>query len=103
MFARSAWPSGKLGRVAEAIYDVEVSETINAKINSKKPGITADEVWDVCYSANHQAKWDYDEKNGGWRLLVKGRTFGKRSLLVILHPVDRELGKWRLKTALAED
>ncbi|ULE32873.1 hypothetical protein [Mycobacterium sp. IDR2000157661] len=93
----------RLARVAIPIYDVEISARINEKINSKKPGITKDEVWDVCYSRDHQAKWDYDEGNGGWRLLVKGRTIGGRPLLVILHPEDEDQGKWRLKTAIAED
>lgn len=90
--------------MAVAIYDVEITEWINAKINSKKPGITADEVWDVCYERKrHNARWHNDPNNGGWRLLVTGRTPRGRLLRIILHPVDVEQGKWRLKTAIAED
>jgi hypothetical protein len=95
---------GTLSRVAEAIYDVEISAAINAKINGKNPGVTADEVWDVCYNPrSHNARWHNDPNNDGWRLLVRGRTPGGRLLRIILHPVDVELGKWRLKTAIAED
>lgn len=90
--------------VAVPIYDVEITDGINAKINGKKPGVTADEVWDVCYSPrNHNARWHNDPAHGGWRLLVNGRTPGGRLLRIILHPVDVELGKWRLKTAIAEE
>ena len=90
--------------MAVPIYDVEITAAVNAKINSKKPGITADEVWDVCYhSSNHDARWHNDPNNGGWRLFVKGRTPGGRLLRIILHPVDVEQGKWRLKTVIAEN
>jgi len=85
------------------IYNVEITIAINAKINAKRPGITRYEVWDVCYSRDHQARWNYDPNHGGWRLFVKGRTPGGRLLRIILHPVDVEQGKWRLKTAIAED
>lgn len=90
--------------VSVPIYDVEITSWVNAKINSKKPGVTADEVWDVCYdSKRHNARWHNDPNNGGWRLLVMGRTPAGRSLLIILHPVDVDLGRWALKTAIAED
>ena len=84
-----------------AIYDVEITPRINEKINAKNPGVTKFEVWEVCYSRDHQAGWNHDAKNGGWRLLVTGRTLGDRLLRIILHPVDVEQGKWRLKTAIA--
>ncbi|WP_445160950.1 hypothetical protein ACTXG5_22845 [Mycobacterium sp. Dal123C01] len=86
-----------------AIYDVKISDAINAKINAKQPGLTRFEVWEVCYSRDHNARWNYDPNNGGWRLIVKGRTVDNRLLRAILHPVDVEQGKWALKTAIAED
>lgn len=90
--------------VAVAIYDVEITEWVNKKINAKKPGVTAQEVWDVCYDPKrHNARWHNDPNNGAWRLLVMGRTPGRRLLRIILHPVDVDQGKWRLKTAIAED
>jgi hypothetical protein len=89
-----------LATVAVAIYDVEIPPAINAKINAKKPGVTACEVWEVCYSRSPNARWHNDPKNGGWRLLVKGRTIGGRLLRIILHLVDVEQGKWRLKPLL---
>ncbi|WP_203804019.1 hypothetical protein [Mycobacterium heckeshornense] len=87
--------------MAVPIYEVEITARINAKINSKH-GITADEVLEVCYSTHHVARWHNDPKHG-WRLLVKGRTERGRMLRIILHPVDVELGRWRLKTAIAEN
>jgi hypothetical protein len=90
--------------VALPIYDVEISDWVKAKINAKKPGVTASEVWEVCYDrGRHNARWHNDPNHGGLRLLVMGRTSGGRLLRIILHPVDVELGKWRLKTAIAED
>ncbi|WP_134797005.1 hypothetical protein [Mycobacterium avium] len=89
--------------MAVPIYDVEITDWVNKKINAKKPGITADEVWDVCYEPRrHNARW-HDHPVHGRRLIVRGRTPGGRSLRIILHPVDVELGKWRLKTAIAEN
>jgi hypothetical protein len=84
------------------IYDVGVSKRINEKINSKNPGVTKYEVWDVCYGRGRRARWVFDAKHGGWRVLVTGNTPAGRSLRIILHPVDVEQGKWRLRTAIAE-
>lgn len=87
--------------MAERIYDVKISPGINAKINSKH-GVTADEVHEVCYDRRrHEARWHNDPVHGR-RLLVKGATSTGRRLKIILHPVDRDQGKWRLKTAIAE-
>jgi hypothetical protein len=85
------------------IYDVVITSKINEKINSKKPGVNKYEVWDVCYSRDHHARWNFNEERGGWRVVVRGNTLAGRSLRIILHPVDVEQGKWRLKTAIAED
>lgn len=82
---------------------MEITDWINKKINAKKPGITADEVWSVCYEPKrHTARW-HDHPVHGRRLMVIGHTPKGRLLRIILHPVDVELGKWRLKTALAEN
>jgi hypothetical protein len=87
--------------VAVPIYHVEITDSIKAKINSKH-GVTADEVLDVCYRRNHDARWNHHPEHGR-RLLVKGRIRGGNTMLrIVLHPVDVELGRWRLKTAVAE-
>ena len=88
--------------MAVPIYDVEITPGINAKINGLH-GVTADEVRGVCYSKNHSAKWNNHPKHGR-RLLVTGIIRGgKARLQVILHPVDVDQGKWRLRTAIAEE
>ena len=86
--------------MAYAIYSVEITPGINATVNSKHR-VTADEVLEVCYSRNHEARWDIDPDHGE-RLLVRGRTRAGRRILVILHPVDPDQGQWRLKTAIAQ-
>lgn len=90
--------------VAVPIYHVAISKRINAKINGKKPGVTAREVLAVCYDPKrHNARWHDNPEHGGRRLFVVGRTPGGRLLRIILHPVDVDLGRWRLKTAVALD
>lgn len=85
--------------MAELIYHVEISSGINAKINSKH-GVSADEVREVCYG-RREDRWHTHRKHGR-RLLVVGNTRSGRTLKIILHPIDRQQGRWRLKTAIAE-
>lgn len=79
------------------IHEVEVSDHVRAKINSKH-GVTEDDVLDACEDIV-TAGW-IEEPERGPRLLIVGRTASGRTIRVILYPVDPDAGTWRLGTAL---
>lgn len=87
--------------VAVPINDVEITEWVNGTITAEKPAVTGHEVWDGCYDrGRHTApgtvtpeRTPDSPRNGGWRLVVRGRTSGGRLLRIIVHPVDVEQGK----------
>ena len=79
------------------IHEIEVSDHVRAKINSKH-GVTEDDVLDACDNIV-KAGWIEDPQRGP-RLLIEGRTPSGRTIRLILYPVDPEKGTWRLGTAL---
>ena len=85
-------------RVYVAVIDC--SGSVLAKINQKH-GVTLAEVEEaVLFPARlRRAAWVWDAQRGD-RLAAEGITLSGRVLRVVLYPVDRDAGTWRLGTAV---
>jgi hypothetical protein len=79
---------------------VEISDKMTAKL-IEKHGLTAEDVRDACQAPNRyrRAAWHVHALYGR-RLIVFGERRDGVLLKVILQPVDRKDGTWRLRTAL---
>jgi len=74
----------------------EPSDWVRAKINAKNPGISFDEVLEVC--GNYEKAALSNDPERGTRLLVRG-WYGGRVMRIVLYPIDQDRGTWRLATA----
>lgn len=98
-----AGPPAELGHYAGSsmkveINDVEISASVQAKINSKH-GVTVDDVLFVCHRPHVSGVW-HDHPTHGRRLLIIGLTEHGRRLKIILFPIDVARGRFRLGTAI---
>lgn len=83
--------------MAVDIIEIEYSGWLVSKVNSAHR-CTIDDVFDAV--ENHvSASWD-DDPVKGRRLLVRGYTGSGRLLRIFLYPIDVDLGKFRLGTAI---
>lgn len=77
--------------------DVWVAEALNAKLNSKH-GVSLEEVAEVLASHDLTARWQSNQQ-GVEYLMCRGVTAAGRGLAVVLYPVGKSRGSWRLATA----
>lgn len=82
--------------MAERIVDIYVSPAMNAKINSKKPGLTEDDVWAISQRVTRAYRVSDEER--GRRVYVEGRTEYGQPAIIVLYPTGED-GYWNLGTA----
>jgi hypothetical protein len=84
------------------VADLIIDESIEAKINGKKPPLTGREVREVVlWAQDAVTRWDDDAKHGR-RLIVRGTTYQGRKIIAYLMPLDEGSKIFKLKTAWIE-
>lgn len=76
---------------------IEIDSSVEFKIRSKHH-ITGDVVREALLAGDCRRAWEYDEANGGWRLVCLGTSADGRHVIGVLLLIDRDAGHYKLKT-----
>ena len=80
------------------INEIYIHDRIEAKLLKKKPSIRIREIYQIL-EYEYVKQVPDNSKGYGFRLVVYGRTYGGRCLIMWLYPEDMRRGCWNLATA----